>query len=174
MAAVARHPLDDVYSTIRTLSTEELKGLLEDDSKLHEYFERVLVSFKAKQDLVRKIKKQNLESAKANLAHKEEFDKVQSEVEEIRVVVAQRQQSLMPLLDRVEAVKQEDSVVAAIARLEQAVSESEAECREMASATDGDTNWNKFANDFIKLRKTLHYRQALLERLTIDRTDVGR
>mmetsp|Transcript_9518 Transcript_9518/g.21853 ORF Transcript_9518/g.21853 Transcript_9518/m.21853 type:complete len:177 (-) Transcript_9518:28-558(-) len=173
MAAVSKHPLDDVYSTIKTLSTEELKGLLEDDELLREYFEQSLTAFKAKQDLVRNIKTQIFEEAQKNLTAKDEFEKVQVEVETLRAAVYQRQQDLKPLSARVEEVQQEGNIHAVIGRLEGAVSEAESQCREMASNTDSDTNWNKFATDFIKLRKTLHYRQAILERLTIDRTDIG-
>lgn len=106
MAAVAKHPLDDVYSTIKTLSTEELKGLLEDDELLREYFEQSLTAFKAKQDLVRNIKTQIFEEAQKNLTAKDEFEKVQVEVETLRAAVYQRQQDLKPLSARVEEVQQ--------------------------------------------------------------------
>mmetsp|Transcript_11081 Transcript_11081/g.17416 ORF Transcript_11081/g.17416 Transcript_11081/m.17416 type:complete len:172 (-) Transcript_11081:137-652(-) len=164
-SGVRGHQLDTAYRALKELDTAELKSLLEDDEALHEIFEAHLPNVREKQNIVREIKSNNEKQARFNLERKEAFDKLQIEVEQLRQIIKDRQGQLYPLLESVKDVQQKDSKEGIIARLRGAIQDSEKECNDLAATTSPDTNWNAFVNDFVKKRKTLHYRQEFLERL---------
>mmetsp|Transcript_54855 Transcript_54855/g.130257 ORF Transcript_54855/g.130257 Transcript_54855/m.130257 type:complete len:167 (-) Transcript_54855:44-544(-) len=159
--------LDELYGSLKDLSIEDLKGMLVDDVKLQSYFEANIPSVKEKQELVRQIRTSNIASARSNIDAKTQLDKLESEVEQLREIVAERQTQMVSIVCKIQEASSINSHENVVERLKVDLEECDDESHACANATTSETNWGKFTEEFVAKRKAVHLKEELLERLTL-------
>jgi len=155
--------LNQVQSTISTLSSDELKELLNNDEMVEEKVDEVLEVLKAQKN---SLFEENRTKAELNLEKEPQIIELRGKVTEL---MEQGQKACQDIQEKLTEVNEKSGKVSedtALALLQTAAAESEERTEDLYKKfTDNDMNVDQFLEEFLKERKTMHLRKLRAEKL---------
>ncbi|XP_034660686.1 vacuolar protein sorting-associated protein 37B [Drosophila subobscura] len=155
--------LNQLQTSIAPLSSDQLKELLNNDDKLDEKVDEVLLALKEQKN---KIFEDNRSRAEENIEKEPQIIELRGKLSELseegRNCCSAVQEKLTELNKKTGGVGQET----ALALLQTAASESEEQTEEMVKKfNDNELNVEAFLEEFLASRRTMHLRRLKAEKM---------
>lgn len=155
--------LNQLHVSINPLSTEELKDLLNDDEKLDEKIDAVLLVLKSEKDT---LFTENRSKAESNIEKEPQIIELKGRVAELN---AEGKKCCEAVQEKLALIKEKSGGVnqdTALALLQTAAAESEEQTETIIKQfTDNEMNVETFLEEFLPARKTMHLRKLKAEKM---------
>uniref|UniRef100_A0A182U637 VPS37 C-terminal domain-containing protein n=1 Tax=Anopheles melas TaxID=34690 RepID=A0A182U637_9DIPT len=156
--------LQQAVQSLQTLSSDELRQLLEDDEKLDERVNEAVQSLESSKDL---IIGENRSLAETNLNFEPKMVELRSRVQELAEECRTLGESVKEKSTQLASKSEKNNAETVLALLQTAAAESEEESEKIVKQLlDSELTVDAYVEQFMSIRKLMHSRKLKAEKMT--------
>uniref|UniRef100_A0A8W7PPJ4 VPS37 C-terminal domain-containing protein n=1 Tax=Anopheles coluzzii TaxID=1518534 RepID=A0A8W7PPJ4_ANOCL len=156
--------LQEAVQSLQTLSSDELRQLLEDDEKLDERVNEAVQSLESSKDL---IIGENRSLAETNLNFEPKMVELRSRVQELAEECRTLGESVKEKSTQLASKSEKNNAETVLALLQTAAAESEEESEKIVKQLlDSELTVDAYVEQFMSIRKLMHSRKLKAEKMT--------